>query len=76
MNPANRSSRLKPLLVFRLFLVTLLLGALILFEFIWPHESAPTPVPLYSFIVLIYLLTIFYARHLPKVARPERFIQL
>ena len=75
MNPAKHSDLLKPLLVFRLFLVTLLLGALILFEFIWPHESAPTPTPLYSFIVLTYLLTILYARHLPKVINRERFIQ-
>ena len=75
MNPAKYSDLLKPLLVFRIFLVTLLLGALILFEFIWPHESAPTPTPLYSFIVLTYLLTILYARRLPKIINPERFIQ-
>ncbi|MEA3348520.1 MAG: hypothetical protein U9Q39_05590, partial [Pseudomonadota bacterium] len=75
MGQANYSDRLKPLLVFRLFLVTLLLGALILFEFIWPDESSPVPIPLYSFIVLTYLLTILYARHLPKVIRPEPFIQ-
>ncbi|MEA1921117.1 MAG: ATP-binding protein [Pseudomonadota bacterium] len=75
MNQVNHSDRLKPLLIFRLFLVTLLLGALILFEFIWPHESAPVPIPLYSFIILTYLLTIFYARRLSKITKPERFIQ-
>ncbi|MEA3348473.1 MAG: ATP-binding protein, partial [Pseudomonadota bacterium] len=66
---------IKHLLAFRLFLVTLLLGALILFEFIWPHESASVPIPLYSFIVLTYLLTILYALHLTKVVKLERFIQ-
>ncbi len=75
MNPANHSNLLKPLLAFRLLLITLLLGALILFEFIWAHESTPVPIPLYCFIVLTYLLTILYARHLPKVIKPERFIQ-
>ncbi|MEA3334237.1 MAG: ATP-binding protein [Pseudomonadota bacterium] len=75
MKQVNYSDHLKPLLVFRLFLVTLLLGALILFEFIWPHESTPVPIPLYSFIILTYLLTILYARHLPKVTKPERFFQ-
>ncbi len=75
MNTANHSAPLKQLLAFRLLLVSLLLGALILFEFIWPHESTPAPIPLYSFIVLTYLLTIFYARRLPKVVKLEHFIQ-
>ena len=74
MNTVNQSNPLKQLLVFRLLLVTLLLGALILFEFIWPRESAQTPIQLYSFVVLTYLLTILYARHLTKVVKPERFI--
>ncbi len=65
---------LKQLLAFRLLLVTLLLGGLILFEFIWPHESAPVPIPLYSFIVLTYLLTILYAKRLKKVVKLERFV--
>ncbi|MCK5915908.1 MAG: PAS domain-containing protein, partial [Deltaproteobacteria bacterium] len=34
------------------------------------------PVPLYSFIVLIYLLNIIYAVSLPKVVKIERFIHL
>jgi len=67
---------LKKLLAFRLGLVTLLLGALILFEFIWPHKQSTTvPVPLYSFIILTYLLNILYAVSLPKVVNLERFVQ-
>ena len=75
MNAANHSNPLKQLLAFRLLLVTLLLGALILFEFIWPRESTSIPIPLYCFIVLTYLLTILYARRLGKVVKLERFIQ-
>ena len=75
MNAANHSNPLKQLLAFRLLLVTLLLGALILFEFIWPRESISIPIPLYCFIVLTYLLTILYARRLGKVVKLERFIQ-
>ena len=78
MSTVNHSApinQIKQLLVFRLFLVTLLLGALILLEFIWPHDSVAVPIPLYSFIALTYLLTIFYARHLTKVVKVERFIQ-
>ena len=75
MNTGNHSNPLKQLLAFRLLLVTLLLGALILFEFIWPHESISIPIPLYCFIVLTYLLTILYARRLGKVVKLERFIQ-
>ncbi len=66
---------IKHLLAFRLLLVTLFLGALILFEFIWPHESASVPIPLYSFIVLTYILTILYALRLTKVVKLEQFIQ-
>jgi two-component system sensor histidine kinase PilS (NtrC family) len=76
MSTNNPHRPLKNLLAFRLFLVTLLLGALILFEFIWPHESTDSvPVPLYSFIILTYLLNILYLVSLPKIVRIERFIQ-
>ena len=76
MSTSNPHRPLKNLLAFRLFLVTLLLGALILFEFIWPHESTDSvPVPLYSFIILTYLLNILYLVSLPKIVRIERFIQ-
>ncbi len=76
MSTSNPHSPLKNLLAFRLFLVTLLLGALILFEFIWPHESTDSvPVPLYSFIILTYLLNILYIVSLPKIVRIEKFIQ-
>ena len=77
MNPSNYHRPLKKLLAFRLLLTTLLLGALILFEFLWPRgQSESVPVPLYSFIVLIYLLNIIYAVSLPKVVKVERFIHL
>ncbi len=76
MSTSNPQSHIKNLLAFRLFLVTLLLGGLILFEFIWPHESTNSvPVPLYSFIILTYLLNILYLVILPRVVRVERFIQ-
>ncbi|MCK5679887.1 hypothetical protein KAI46_03640 [bacterium] len=76
MNSSSHHRPLKNLLAFRLFLVTLLLGALILLEFIWPHEQPTSvPVPLYSFIILTYLLNIFYIISLPKVVKVERFIQ-
>ena len=76
MSISNRHRPLKNLLAFRLLLVTLLLGALILFEFIWPQEqSAPLPIPLYCFIVITYLLNIIYIVLLPRVVRIERFIQ-
>ena len=74
MKIADHSNPLKKLLAFRLLLVTLLLGALITFELIWAHESAPIPIPLYCFIVLTYLLTIFYALRLKNVDQRERFI--
>lgn len=74
MNTTNHLDPLKKLLAFRLFLATLLLGALIIFEFIWAQESAPAPVQLYSFVILIYLLSIFYALRLKKVRLQERFI--
>ncbi len=75
MNKINLKNPLKQLLAFRLLLVTLLLGVLILFEFIWPHESTVFPIPLYNFIILTYLLTIFYTRRMTKVVKFERFIQ-
>ena len=76
MSTSNPHRPLKSLLAFRLLLVTLLLGALILFEFIWPHESTDSvPVQLYSFIILTYLLNILYLVSLPKVVRIERFVQ-
>lgn len=76
MSTSNPQSPLKNLLAFRLFLVTLLLGGLILFEFIWPHESSNSIlVPLYSFIILTYLLNILYLVTLPRIVRIERFIQ-
>ncbi len=76
MTTSNFHSPLKNLLAFRLFLVTLLLGALILFEFIWPQKADnPVPVPLYSFVILTYLLNILYLLILPKIVRVGRFIQ-
>lgn len=74
---ANRfihQGRLKRLQVFRLLLITLLLGALLVFEFIWPQETSKIPVSIYSFIVFTYLLTIFYAIRLKKVVEPRGFI--
>ncbi len=76
MNTNIRLRPLKNILAFRLLLITLLLGALVVFEFIWPHEqTTPTPVPLYCFIVSTYLINIAYLLILPKVVNIERFIQ-
>ena len=66
--------RLRRLQGFRLLLITLLLGALLVFEFIWPEKTASIPISIYCFIVLTYLLTIFYAIRLKKVANLRRFI--
>ncbi|MBN2808754.1 MAG: PAS domain S-box protein [Deltaproteobacteria bacterium] len=71
---AKASAPLKRLLAFRLLLVSLLLGALILFEFIWGNESAPSPLSLYSFVIITYFLTIACALRLKKSDRFERFI--
>lgn len=67
------SAPLKQLLAFRLLLITLLLGTLILLDFIWPRETPPTQ--LYTFIVITYLLTIYYARLARFKIREERLIQ-
>ncbi|MBN2704881.1 MAG: PAS domain-containing protein [Deltaproteobacteria bacterium] len=67
------SAPLRQLLTFRLLLITLLLGVLILIDFIWPRETSPTP--LYSFIIVTYLLTIHYARLTRFRIREERLIQ-
>jgi two-component system sensor histidine kinase PilS (NtrC family) len=75
MNDSNYQRSLKNLLAFRLALISLLLGALIFFEFIWPQEQTKTvPFPLYCFIVLTYLLNIIYAVNISKVVKIERFI--
>ncbi len=74
MDIAIPSDPLKKLLAFRLLLITLLLGALILFEFIWAQESASVPIPLYCFIILTYLLTISYALRLKNIGQRESFI--
>ncbi len=73
---AGKSTDLRPLLLFRLFLVTLLLGTMLLFELIWPQAPSPVPVSLYSFIIFIYILTIGYALFLQRVRNPERFVRL
>jgi len=76
MNKNSYHRSLKNLLAFRLFLVSLMLGALIFFEFIWPQGQTETaPIPLYSFIILTYLLNIIYVVILPKVVKVERFIR-
>ncbi|HDS15940.1 MAG TPA: PAS domain S-box protein [Proteobacteria bacterium] len=69
------ASPLRQLLIFRLFLISLLLGVLILIEGIWPQKPDPIPIPLYSFIALSYLLTIFHAVSLKRKQPPEPLIQ-
>ena len=76
---ANYSSdlaRLRPLLIFRLLLVTLLLGTMLIFEIIWPQKPSPVPISLSSFIIFIYILTIAYALALKRIQRPEGFVHL
>ncbi|MBN2706528.1 MAG: hypothetical protein JXR89_08820, partial [Deltaproteobacteria bacterium] len=74
-NTEFSASPLRQLLIFRLFLISLLLGVLILIECIWPQKSDPIPIPLYSFIALSYLLTIFHAVSLKKKQPPELMLQ-
>jgi two-component system sensor histidine kinase PilS (NtrC family) len=66
--------RLRRLQIFRLLLITLLLGALLVFEFIWPQQTSKIPASIYSYIAFTYLLTIFYALRLKKVRNPRGFI--
>ncbi|NPA24199.1 MAG: PAS domain S-box protein [Deltaproteobacteria bacterium] len=73
-NSHIHSGRLRHLLIFRLLLVTLLLGALLLFELIWPQESGAIPASLYCFVIFTYLVTIFYSLRLNRVANASRFI--
>ncbi len=73
-NSHIHSGRLRHLLLFRLFLVTLLLGALLLFEFIWPQESGAIPASLYCFVIFTYLVTIVYSLRLNRIANITSFI--
>jgi len=73
--PSDRA-RLRPLLLFRLLLVTRLLGTMLLFEVIWPQKPSPIPNSLSSFIVVGYFLTIVYALALRRVHRLDRFVHL
>ncbi len=70
----NGSKRIKMLLAFRIFLITILLGILILFDFTWPDRGIPLSYSLYLYIVLVYLITIIYARLLYKKVNQQRFL--
>jgi two-component system sensor histidine kinase PilS (NtrC family) len=67
------SKRIKILLAFRVFLVTILLGILILFDFTWPDNSVTLSYSLYLYIALVYLITIIYAVLLYKKVHQQRF---
>ncbi|MBN2332336.1 MAG: PAS domain S-box protein [Deltaproteobacteria bacterium] len=66
--------RIKTLLAFRVFLVTLLLGILILFDFAWPDTTRPLSTSLYFFIAAVYLLTIIYVALLPRLRNRQWFL--
>ena len=70
----NGSKRIKMLLAFRIFLITILLGILILFDFTWPDRSIPLSYSLYLYIAFVYLITIIYARLLYKKVNQQRFL--
>jgi len=59
--PNISSKGIKILLAFRVFLITVLLGILILFDFTWPDNSVPLSYSLYLYIALVYVTTIIYA---------------
>jgi len=74
-NVPNISSKgIKILLAFRVFLVTTLLGILILFDFTWPDNSIPLSYSLYLYIALVYFTTIIYAILLHKKVNRQRFL--
>ncbi len=68
------SKKIKILLAFRISLVTILLGILILFDFTWPDNSVPLSYSLYLYIALVYLITIIYTVLLYKKVNQQRFI--
>ena len=73
--PARNSSRkIKILLAFRVFLITILLGILILFDFTWPDKNIPLSYSLYFYIAIVYLITIIYTILLYKKINQQRFL--
>ncbi len=66
--------RIKILLAFRVFLVTILLGILILFDFTWPDNNVPLSYSLYLYIAFVYFITIIYAVLLYKEINQQRFL--
>lgn len=66
--------RIRILLAFRVCIVTILLGILILFDFTWPDNSIPLSYSLYLYIALVYLITILYAVLLYKKVNQQRFL--
>ena len=74
-NVPNISSKgIKILLSFRVFLVTILLGILILFDFTWPDNSIPLSYSLYLYIAFVYFITLIYAVLLHKKVNRQRFL--
>ena len=72
--PNISSTGIKILLTFRVFLVTILLGILILFDFTWPDNSIPLSYSLYLYIAFVYLITLIYAVLLHKKVNRQRFL--
>ncbi|MBW1645907.1 MAG: PAS domain-containing protein [Deltaproteobacteria bacterium] len=65
------------LLAFRVFLTTLLLGTLILFDFSRPEAGGSAAAAhLYFFIAAVYLLTIVYALLLPRFGTRKAYVCL
>ena len=70
----NSGRKIKTILAFRVFIVTILLGILILFDFAWPDDSIPLSYSLYLYIAFVYLITIVYAALLTRNINPQRFL--
>jgi len=70
----NSSRKIKTILAFRVFIVTILLGILILFDFTWPNDSVPLSYSLYLYIAFVYLITIVYAALLTRKINPRHFL--